>query len=111
MSSKSKLQMPEFKSEREEARWYAAHPEYFTQKFDQAKKEGRLKRLSEIDWQQVKREARQLPGPSPTITIRLQQEDIDLAKRLAERKGLRYQTYLKMVIHQVLQQEEAQTSP
>ena len=41
-------QQPAFKNEAEAARWYAEHPEYFVEKFDQAKQEGRLRRLSEL---------------------------------------------------------------
>jgi predicted DNA binding CopG/RHH family protein len=32
-------------------------------------------------------------------------EDIELAKALAQERGIGYQTYLKMVIHQHLMQE------
>jgi predicted DNA binding CopG/RHH family protein len=45
-------------------------------------------------------------GLTPTTTIRLDKRDIELAKRQAEERGLRYQTYLKMLIHQALRQED-----
>jgi len=44
-------------------------------------------------------------GQTPTITIRLDPTDVELARTQAEERGLRYQTYLKMVIHQALAQE------
>jgi hypothetical protein len=47
-------------------------------------------------------------GSTPTTTIRLDPEDIAKARFYAEQKGLKYQTYLKMLIHQALQQEEFQ---
>jgi len=46
-------------------------------------------------------------GSTPTTTIRLAADDIELAKKQAAERGLRYQTYLKMVIHQALRQETA----
>lgn len=43
-------------------------------------------------------------------SIRLDPADIELAKSIAQQRGLRYQTYLKMIIHQQLLRE-ANTSP
>jgi predicted DNA binding CopG/RHH family protein len=45
-------------------------------------------------------------GASPTITIRLAEDDLTRARTLAAEKGLRYQTYLKMLLHQALNSEE-----
>ena len=45
-------------------------------------------------------------GASPTITIRLPEADIERARAFAAQKGLRYQTYLKMLLHQALNSEE-----
>ena len=90
---------PRFNSESEEAEWWDSHPEYILQQFERAKAEGRLghgtamKRLAE-------RQA------AKSTTIRLDPTDLSLAKIQAERKGLRYQTYLKMLIHEALNQEE-----
>lgn len=39
------------------------------------------------------------------ITLRLEERDIERAREVARRKGLRYQTYLRMVIHQELAHE------
>ena len=46
-------------------------------------------------------------GLTPTTTIRLDPTDISRAKIQAERRGLKYQTYLKMLIHRALAQEES----
>jgi predicted DNA binding CopG/RHH family protein len=40
------------------------------------------------------------------ITIRLPLDDLEKARRLAERRGLRYQTYVKMLLHQALEADE-----
>ena len=45
-------------------------------------------------------------GPSPTITIRIAETDLQRARALAARKGLRYQTYLKMLLHEALDRDE-----
>jgi predicted DNA binding CopG/RHH family protein len=39
---------------------------------------------------------------SRQITIRLSNSEILLAKQQAEAKGLRYQTYIKMLLHEAL---------
>jgi predicted DNA binding CopG/RHH family protein len=89
-----KLQTPEFKSEGEEATWYAANQDALLSEFTDAAKNGTLGRGT-----LAKR------GLTPTTTIRLDKADIELAKHQAEQRGLRYQTYLKMLIHQALRGE------
>jgi len=37
--------------------------------------------------------------------------DVELARTQAEERGLRYQTYLKMVLHQALAQEARKHAP
>ena len=37
------------------------------------------------------------------ITIRLPLADLEKARRQAQRRGLRYQTYVKMLLHQALE--------
>jgi predicted DNA binding CopG/RHH family protein len=43
-----------------------------------------------------------LAAGSRQITIRLSNSEIALAKQQAEVKGLRYQTYIKMLLHEAL---------
>jgi predicted DNA binding CopG/RHH family protein len=43
----------------------------------------------------------------PSTTIRLDPEDIAKARVQAAEHGLRYQTYLKMIIHEALRNSEA----
>ena len=42
------------------------------------------------------------------ITIRLPLKDLEKARALARRRGLRYQTYVKMLLHQALVADERQ---
>src|SRR5207247_419087 len=54
----------------------------------------------------VAREWASRAGASPTITIRLAEDDLTRARTFAAEKGLRYQTYLKMLLHEALNSEE-----
>jgi predicted DNA binding CopG/RHH family protein len=82
--------IPKFKSEAEEAAWWDAHPDFIVGQFEKAAKEGRL-----------------LRGilKSKSVTIRISIRDLEAAQRLADRKGLPYQTYMKMLLHQALEKE------
>jgi uncharacterized DUF497 family protein len=51
--------------------------------------------------QRVLTELRQLKN----ITIRLRLDDLARARALAERKGVGYQTYMKMLLHEALERE------
>ena len=93
------LQTPEFKNEAEEAAWWDSHPDEILGVFEQAAKDGTLGRGTLARRSQT-----------AATSIRLDTADIELAKSIAEKRGLRYQTYLKMIIHQHLIQE-ASDSP
>ncbi len=88
------LETPEFKNEAEEAAWWDSHPDETLALFEQAAKDGTLGRGT------LARRAQ-----TAATSIRLDVADIELAKSIAQQRGLRYQTYLKMVIHQHLMQE------
>ena len=45
-------------------------------------------------------------SPTPTTTIRLDPEDIAKVRVQAAERGTRYQTYLKMIIHEALRDAE-----
>ena len=86
--------------ELDEAHWWVENQDQLAQLFKRAAAEGKLGRGT------VARR-----GNTPTTTIRLDPEDIAKARFHAERKGLKYQTYLKMLIHQALRQEELLNGP
>jgi predicted DNA binding CopG/RHH family protein len=87
--------IPKFASETEEAKWWFDNREELDKDFARALAEGRLRRRTET---------RPL-SPVPTTTIRLDPADIELARVQADKKGMKYQTYLKMVIHEALLKE------
>lgn len=46
-------------------------------------------------------------APSVPITLRVPERGLERAKLIAEKKGLPYQTYLKMLIHEGLERDKA----
>jgi hypothetical protein len=72
----TKIVIPRFKSEAEEAQWWDAHPEVVTALFLKAKKEGRLERLPRIR------------GATKSVTIRLPITDLETAQEIADQREL-----------------------
>jgi predicted DNA binding CopG/RHH family protein len=94
------LTIPKFENETDEANWALREPrEDCLQRFHEAVQEGR-----------VRQGTLKQRGVTPPTTIRLAPEDISRARTLAERRGLRYQTYIKMLIHEGLEREERMAS-
>ncbi len=100
------LKVPRFASEAEEAKWWYDNREEVGEEFLKAAKAGRLRRGGVQRLLAERGIPFQEPGPTPTTTIRLDPEDIAKARAQAEERGLRYQTYLKMIIHEALRKEE-----
>ena len=48
------------------------------------------------------------PGFLVLVTLRIAKEDLETARRLAARKGLGYQTYIKMVLREALAERAAE---
>jgi predicted DNA binding CopG/RHH family protein/uncharacterized DUF497 family protein len=94
---------PPFKTEAQEAEWWARNQTFIADRFEQAKAAGKLGKGTVA---RVARERASRAGESPTITIRLPEDDLTRARTFAAEKGLRYQTYLKMLLHQALNTEE-----
>ena len=94
---------PPFKTEAQEAEWWSKNQNLIADRFEQAKTAGELGKGTVA---RAARERSSQSGPSPTITIRLAEDDLTRARTFAAKKGLRYQTYLKMLLHQALNSEE-----
>lgn len=88
--------IPKFESEGEEAAWWDAHSEALTERVCAAQEQGLLSRLSETS----------VPGASDTVTIGIPSVELARVRMLAAKRGLRYQTYLKMLLHEALNAEE-----
>ena len=83
--------VPKFTSRDEEARWWEAHEDELALQFEKAMAEGRLA-PDDINL--------------PFVSLDLDPEDIAKARIQAAERGLRYQTYLKMIIHEALRAAE-----
>jgi len=90
--------LPDFQSEAEEAKWWFDHQDEIIGDFERAAEDGTL----------LKGDAAKVKA-IPTTTIRLDPNDIELARMQAEKRGLKYQTYLKMLIHEALTREAEAT--
>ena len=92
MDSKS---LPKFANETEEAQWWYEQRAELTAKAEaaEARGEARLRPLAPSD-------------AAKNITIRVPEQDLARARGLAAKRGLRYQTYLKMLLHEALEAEE-----
>ena len=93
-----KLIIPKFATEAEEAKWWDDHMDIVEDNLFEAIRNGTAGTGMP---QRLMREARE----SKNITIRMPIADLDRARKLAEKKGLGYQTYMKMLLHEALDRE------
>lgn len=103
----SDLKVPAFTTEAEEAKWWYDNRDKVSAQFEKAAKEGRLGRGGIRRLFAEKGIRFQEPQPIPTTTIRLDPDDIAKARVQAAERGLRYQTYLKMIIHEALRNADS----
>src|SRR5258708_5889677 len=97
---KTEPEIPKFESEAAEAQWWFDHREETAPWTEDAVSEGRTTNLAGI------LQKRQQRGSTPTVSIRIDPADVSRARMLAERRGLRYQTYPKMLLHEALEKED-----
>lgn len=91
--------IPKFSSEADEAAWWDTHrPEI------EAEIRKRIKKKRPLTLDGLLRGA----SPSQPVTLRVSQEDLEMARRLAARRGLGYQTYIKMLLRNALSENSAE---
>jgi hypothetical protein len=99
--AKGTIEIPKFKTESDEAEWWASAPgrSYVKQKSRALHAKGVAAAGSPL--------VARLNGKrkSTQIAIRLPEADIAQARKIAERKGVGYQTLLKMLVHEGLRRE------
>lgn len=84
-----------FASEAEEVAWWEANEDALAEEFERATAEGRVGYGTLV-----------IREESSVTKIVLDPDDIAKACLLAAERGLRYQTYLKMIIHEALRDAE-----
>jgi predicted DNA binding CopG/RHH family protein len=99
MATDRGIKVPEFESEAQEARWWNEHKDLVEENLIEAMRDGTAKRGSA---QRLVKEAR----ASKNITIRMPLADLERARQLSANKGLAYQTFIKMLLHEALDREE-----
>jgi predicted DNA binding CopG/RHH family protein len=92
---KKKLIVPKFTSEAEDAKWHERNRRALESAMERRIVEG-----STLTLQQATARARTRP-----VTLRLPATDIDTARAIAAQKGIGYQTYVKMLLHEALRRE------
>jgi predicted DNA binding CopG/RHH family protein len=79
------IEAPSFRSEAEEAEWWDRHQDLIA---DLLLKHGRRGAV-----------------PTKNVSVRLPVTDIERARRLAEKRGVGYQTLIKTLLHEALKKE------
>jgi predicted DNA binding CopG/RHH family protein len=97
--SRKKLVIPTFESEREESLWWKKYRAAVEADLRAAMRKGKTVSLDDV-MSQARRKKQLLP-----VTIRLASEDIAAARQLADNKGIGYQTYIKVLLHEALRRE------
>jgi predicted DNA binding CopG/RHH family protein len=94
MQKKEKTKM--FASKAEEAVWWESNEEAAASAFEKAMNEGYVGPCIVV-----------VTGDTTAARIRLGSRDVSRARVQAAERGLRYQTYLKMIIHEALRSAES----
>jgi hypothetical protein len=97
---KKRIEIPKFKSESQEADWWASRAgrDYVRHRSAEAQSKGAKPAGSRLIAQVNKKSSVQ-------IAIRLPEGDLEQARKIAGRKGIGYQTLLKMLVHEGLRRE------
>ena len=96
---KRRIQFPKFKTESQEADWWASREgrEYLKERSAAARRSGIKLGGSPL--------VAALNKSSVQIAIRIPEHDLDQACKIATSKGIGYQTLLKMLVHEGLERE------
>ncbi len=98
--SKKPISMPRFANEAEEADWWASR------QGREFVKQNAAAPVNQVSTPKGSRLVHKLTRtPSVQIALRLPETDLTRARELATRKGVGYQTLLKMLVHEGLRRE------
>jgi len=107
--------VPAFATEAEEAAWWYENQEKHGSQLATAVEHGEARlltrdKLLERIAASTKERAAERPAKraAPVVALRIPEDDLALARKQAERKGLPYQTYIKSLLHETLMAREKQ---
>jgi hypothetical protein len=89
------IKIPKFRTETEEADWWYENRDFVSAEFERAEAEGTLGR------------GRAMRRALAADAILLDEEDAVRAFVAARRRGMQYQAFVKMLIHEALEKESA----
>jgi predicted DNA binding CopG/RHH family protein len=96
--------VPAFANEAEEAKWWHQNRRLHGKQLLTEVRKGNAQVLTK--GKLVERIAASRKTPAPVVALRIPEEDLALARKQAERKGLPYQTYIKSLLHETLASRE-----
>lgn len=91
------MKVPKFKNESEEADWWYANRNKIKWGKPLRNPDGTPMTADQVVAAQIAEEKK-----TKAINIRIPQGDLALAKRTAQAKGIGYQTYIRMLLHEAL---------
>ena len=102
--NKIKRIVPMFATEAEEAEWWYKNRNIHGKQLLAAVRSGEAQVLTREKL--LERIAASKKKPAPVVALRIPAEDLALARKQAEKKGLPYQTYIKSLLHETLAARE-----
>lgn len=96
--------VPSFATEAEEAQWWFDNRNKHGKQLLAAVKSGEAKVLTRERLRE--RIATSKKPPAPVVSLRIPEADLALARKQAQQKGLPYQTYIKSLLHETLNERE-----
>ena len=96
--------IPAFATEAEEADWWYKNRNKDGRELRAAIKTGHATLLTKQKLRE--RIAASKKTPAPVVALRIPEDDLALARKQAEQKGLPYQTYIKSLLHETLAERE-----
>jgi len=93
--------IPKFSSEAAEAAWWDSHRSEIETEIRQRVSQNRPLTLARLF---------RAEKPTQPVTLRIAKDDLETARRLAARKGVGYQTYLKMLLREALAENAGELS-
>jgi predicted DNA binding CopG/RHH family protein len=101
-----KKKLAETQTELEEARWFEQNQGRLLRMFEKAEKEGSLRIGGKSVGITLSKRTESLLKPrTQKVMLRIATEDLERARRQAAQRGIGYQTYIKSLLHQALDQQ------
>jgi len=102
-----KKKLADAHTELEEAHWFEVNQDRLLKLFEKAGKEGSLRIGGKSVGITLSKRTESLQRPrSQKVMLRIPTGDLDRARLQAAHKGIGYQTYIKMLLHDGLEREE-----